>query len=468
MNSGVEDSPSIMASLPALLASNIKTSSRPRDEGTPTSTSSSSSPLQSPSPCAHPATWALESSPKEDGFILPPPAYPNPLYSNTFSATSNPVKIATYPKAPSPDHALASSHKESYRESGGTPTRPSESTLKYGRRPGHLNSVTSPLALFPIGSNKRTDSFGAPRPSVPGSPAFAPLRNVSESSAPQAISSSDRRLSMVYGKHSPLLLAANVPRVSSASVDFHNASASPRETSNQLTSSAALKSAQRSAVYGSEERRKSFPAQFFPGLRPKLTTSATETQAQKSNGNVVLSSSSEDERRDSKFDRQDESSIRGRSRGRKTSSAERSASRSRSRSRPSHLGLEGMTQQRASRSGSRAENDRQRNKSIGLRTRSRSNSSRHGRSSPEDKRHASRLTSINDADEATLRTGHHHVGRDLATIVGSLHIDGAQDDDLTTNKQVNGSDQSVSRGRNSESKATHNLKRMFEEGVPVV
>jgi hypothetical protein len=464
-----------MASLPALLASNIKSSSRPRGQDASASTSSqseTSSPLQSPSPFAHPVL-GLENSPKEDAFTLPPPAYPhaNPLYHNTFSTSSNPVKIPTY-KAASPAADLSHSQRESYKEHlNGTPTKGIESTLRYGRRPGHTNSVTSPLALFPIGSTKRHDSNGASRPTnVLGSPAFAPLRNVSDSSVLTTQQNGDnrQRKSFAYGTHSPLLLAANASRAPSSAVDFSNASVNPRDQSPQLqasSSTAALKSAQngnseRQSRSGSrprvvvretavDNRRKSFPAHLFAGLRPKLTTSATVMDAR---AQPVICSDSEEDGLVPPPETEREISRRGRSRERKMSAVEREGSRSRSSRAPSsHLGLDGMAQPRTSRSGSRMrrerDGERDRKRSQGRRNRDRSQSSSdRERSSGDDQS----FRNHHAAPRLTTRDSHYNP--ELDTIVGSFQ-----------NEQQAG--RSVERGRGA--KASDVNYDGFREGSPL-
>jgi hypothetical protein len=409
--------------------------------------------LQSPSPFAHPVL-GLESSPKEDAFTLPPPAYPNNLYHNAFNASSNPVKIPASHKASSPGYEAAHSHRESYKESvHGTPTRGGESTLRYARRPGHTNSVTSPLALYPVGAHKRPESHSGSRPSTGmGSPAFVPLRNVSDTNSNAGLQ--EKRKSFAYGTHSPLLLAANASRPASSAVDFQNARASPRDQSpNGLaTSSAALRSAQRTASdrpsrsgsrsreiarqsAGMDVRRKSFPAHLFAGLRPKLTSSATQTQTPTRG---VLDSSSEgeeeEELEDVLVEKEEEAfTRRGRSRDRKLSFTEREHSphsRSRSRNTSSHLGLEGMAPARTGRSRSRLfdrESTGDRRTSLGRRARSRSRSRSHDRERSGSDERPVMQSEVKPIGSTPLHNGrNNYLGRDLATIVGSLQIDHQQ------------------------------------------
>ena len=400
---------------------------------------------------------------------MPPPAYPHPhpLYHNTFSTSSNPVKIPTY-KASSPGADLSHSQRESYKEQlNSTPTKGVESTLRYGRRPGHTNSVTSPLALLPFGSTKRHDSNSASMPNnVLGSPAFAPLRNVSDSSV-LTQNGDAKRKSFAYGTHSPLLLAANATRAPSSAVDFSNASANPRDQSPQFqasSSTAALKSAQngnteRQSRSGSrprivikdtpiDNRRKSFPAHLFAGLRPKLTTSATQMDARTQ---PVICSDSEEDALVPPVDLERNNSYRGRSRERKMSAADREGSRS-SRTPSSHLGLEGMAQQRTGRSGSRMRRERD-----GERDRKRSHGRRH-----RDRSQSSSDRERSSGDDQSAR-GHHapprlttrdsHYNPELDTIVGSLQND----------QQAM---QSVERGRGSKASGDLNYDR-FRAGSPL-
>jgi hypothetical protein len=486
---GIEDSPSIMASLPALLASNIKHNSRPRGQGASASTSSqseTSSPLQSPSPFAHPVL-GLEASPKEDAFTLPPPLYPQPIYANAFQSngngqgnghghhpttSSNPVRISSSysNKTASPGIELSNSHhRESFKDPhdlSGTPTKGGmlESTLRYGRRPAVTNSVTSPLAFIPIGSTKRQQAdahMGGPRNNILGSPAFAPLRNVSDSSVVTRDGLSGggegKRRSFAYGTHSPLLLAANASRPPSSAVDFSNASAT-RLASPLLqasSSTAALKSAQngssnveRQSRSGSrpripvketslDTRRKSFPAHILAGLRPRLMSSATQLDA-RTVSNPVIASDSEEESTpvvELNLDLNDKDnatidSRRGRSRERKMSVFEREDSRSRSDRAPSsHLGLDGMNNQPRtgrSRSGMRRDSaGRDRKRSHGRRPRDRSRSSERERSSGDE--YPSRMPQPVSRDS--------YYNPELDTIVGSTEADLGQSPERGRNGQ---------------------------------
>lgn len=247
------NSPSVMALLPALLAPNMESSSRCGRQDASASTLSESEtrlPLQSPTLFPHPVS-VLDSSPKENAFTLPPPlAYPHlyPLYDNTLSTSSNPVKTPTY-SGPSPVIGLSHNQRdESAKENlSGTPSHWVESTLRYGRRPDYTNRMTSPLAIFPIGSTKRHESNGASSLSnFHGSPPFAHMSDASDAS--ELTQDGDtKRNSSVYDEHSPLLVAANAYRAASATVDFYNAIANPRGQSPRLhasSSTAALRPAE--------------------------------------------------------------------------------------------------------------------------------------------------------------------------------------------------------------------------------
>ena len=253
-------SPSIKTSLHGLQASRASQSSgstafgasgHPSTTHTSTSTASSqsatSSPLQSPSPCAAPEQASV--SPQEDTFHLPPPAYPTATieFSPGLSASSHPVKIPAslrgLPAAiPSPQRATLD-----LAHSGAQPLM--DSTLHYGRRPGVTNSITSSLALFPVGgscSRRRELNDKLVRP-VSNALGLSPSKqgwslhgtgsltvNVSNgrvvsdsSSDPHAHGvESRRRLPCNYGAHSPLIVATNRRPASTSAVDASEAQGS--------------------------------------------------------------------------------------------------------------------------------------------------------------------------------------------------------------------------------------------------
>lgn len=426
-----------MASLPALLASNIKSASpRYKTNNHPATASNSSqsetsSPLQSPSPFAQ-AVDGLDNSPKEESFILPPPAYPNPLYHQTYQPASVPVKIPSHYKAPSSAHDHSYTGRHSVKEST-TPVQPGEATLRYGRRPGQTNSVTSPMALFPV--DKRRPSHGANGASRPSnlvpSPALPP-RNVSEPTSATAQGRStlaEQRKHFAYGGHSPLLMANNSPRRPSYGIDFVNANAQSRDRSpSNVESSSVLKNAQqgkRTSIAGSStrspvkqfdlassliERRKSFPVQLF--AKPK----ALKPVATDKIGATPLASSDEDEPTPVRLVREEETLGRGRSREKRRPAVDREDSREASRSRSSGLRLD-FSRERFDRSGSsrrRSHRDVDRDRRSSRR-RERSRSSERSRHSG-DERIQSQITPIN----GTTRGGQN--GRELATIIGSLQL----------------------------------------------
>ncbi|KAJ9125562.1 hypothetical protein QFC22_000524 [Naganishia vaughanmartiniae] len=363
---GAQVSPSILASLPALLASHITLPTRPRDQmsggggggGSTSSTSRSeeSSPLQSPSPFAHPDHAIDEhNSPKEDAFMLPGPAYPqsNTIFGagahgqqNTYT-NATPIKIIA--AGPLKTQGFLPTHG-SLKNDLGAPIGPQtaqqqqtqqqpDSTLHYGRRPGHTNSVTSPLALFPVNvggaAARRRESHGAQssvpaaRPSPHGlSPLTKPIRLVSDSmidtgrSATQPHPFVERRPTppmhhghsplqeptghahnnhgrrqFAYGMHSPLIVAANA---TTAAVDFSHAERTPSKVGSVTTSpgngfagrnvssspkqrpAAPAQSTRRpSAATATVDnslmaRRRSFPVQLIGSLRSQLMSPAVK------------------------------------------------------------------------------------------------------------------------------------------------------------------------------------------------
>jgi hypothetical protein len=206
--------------------------------------------LQSPSPFAHPEQTLDENSPKEDAFMLPGPAYPtaNGIFGSqkTYTGTT-PVKIS----APKTQGFLPPN--SSLKNEIGTPVQQQvDSTLHYGRRPGQTNSVTSPLALFPVNmtahGNLRRESHGAAaRPTLHGlSPLTKPIRLVSDplidakrvsaTATPSPLQEPVKR-PFAYGIHSPLMLAANAQqRPASTSVDFSHANGTPGKRTSLGTS----------------------------------------------------------------------------------------------------------------------------------------------------------------------------------------------------------------------------------------
>lgn len=494
--SGLNMSPSIMASLPPLLASTIKSSSlRPQGMSPSASASSqseTSSPLQSPSPLSNPV-YGL--SPKEDSFSLPPPLYTHHPYMNGYSTTSHFVKPSAY-KSPN-----AYEPRELH---SGAPVKHSESTLQYNRRPGQTNSVTSPMAMLPVGSHKRTD------PARPGSqvlspaflpwrsPAVQPTRHVSDS----VPIGSEKRKSFPYGNHSPYLLPTSSSRPPSPSVNLDNVNAHIRDRS-PASSASALKSTQ-NAQYakqtrsgsitrgsvrqnGPDERRKSFPAHLFQSFRPKFNQSATQSHV---NEQTVASESSEDEDvLGLKVGQAEDESRRGRSRDRKSSIGDRegsrAATRSRSKSRPSrdassHLGLAQVTH-RDQRSRSRKPRDSTQRLHSTRRGESRSTSRERKAErnhtlrplgsgvSPTKwpqqqlkggQRQAGGVTS--SSPPVTIRAGRHSShGKDLlVSPMSNTHKA------LPSETQANQDWPSAYNNRR-DSRATQELKRLYVEGLPV-
>ncbi|GHJ85311.1 hypothetical protein NliqN6_1713 [Naganishia liquefaciens] len=301
---GAQVSPSILASLPALLASHI-TLPRQRDHdhsGASASTSSTSrseesSPLQSPSPFAHPEQTLDDNSPKEDAFMLPGPAYPtaNGIFGSQKTYTGTPpVKIS----APKTQGFLPPN--SSLKNEIGTPMQQQvDSTLHYGRRPGQTNSVTSPLALFPVnahGSLRRESHGASARPALHGlSPLTKPIRLVSDpmidvkrgpttAATPSPLQEPVKR-PISYGMHSPLILAANAQQSpASTSVDFSHANGTPGKRVGSGTGASSPRKASQGGspkrVDGKDPqveiddpliaRRRSFPVQLVGSLRSQL------------------------------------------------------------------------------------------------------------------------------------------------------------------------------------------------------
>ena len=130
----------IMGPSPRMPPSNVDSSS---------ASSVSSSPIQSPK-----TNPSGSDSPRKDAFNLPPPAYPShqaQIPSYLGYAGSVPVKIpALVPRAVlNAPHIPSSSHTPASNGSTVYPIGVSIDTLRFGRKPGLTNSVTSPKALLP-------------------------------------------------------------------------------------------------------------------------------------------------------------------------------------------------------------------------------------------------------------------------------------------------------------------------------
>nr|XP_031862943.1 uncharacterized protein CI109_001418 [Kwoniella shandongensis]KAA5530015.1 hypothetical protein CI109_001418 [Kwoniella shandongensis] len=108
--------------------------------GSSTSSSVSSSPLQSP------RTSASEvDSPKKDTFNLPPPAYPSKQLASI--SHSIPMKIPVL--VPRTGPTFSSSQTPGSHGNAIFHSAASIDTLRFGRKPSAVNSVTSPNALLP-------------------------------------------------------------------------------------------------------------------------------------------------------------------------------------------------------------------------------------------------------------------------------------------------------------------------------
>ena len=348
-------SPSILASLPGLLASRARQSHGSAAFGfssghqstthTSTSTASSqsatSSPLQSPSPFTAPEQAGV--SPQEDTFHLPPPAYPTvPIgFSPVFSASSHPVKIPASLRAlpsavPSPQRTML--------DLAGTGTQhvATDSTLHYGRRPGLTNSITSPLALFPVGgsySRRRQSNDKLVRP-APNALGLSPSRqgwslhgtgasvNVSNgrivsdsSSGPHANGLGKQAVGYInYGAHSPLIAAANRRPASTSAVDAFEVQGSVTSTASTAGTivgagagplSSSVRQVNVITPFGSQfvanldgttiksanpsyfERRRSFPLQ--PTVQRMSPTAAAQGAATAQNPGSTATSAIEDD-----------------------------------------------------------------------------------------------------------------------------------------------------------------------------
>lgn len=357
-------SPSIFASLPGLLSSRARQSHGPTtgfgssghqstthtSDSTASSQSATSSPLQSPSPFAPPCQAGV--SPQEDTFHLPPPAYPNaPIgFSPGLPASSHPVKIPSslrgLPAAvPSPQRATLDLGHSGAQV--GT-----DATLHYGRRPGVTNSITSPLALFPIGGSysrrrESNDKLVRPVPNALGlspskqgwslhgtGPAAVSIYNgriVSDSSAGPHAHGVGKQTPVFsnYGAHSPLITAANRRPVSTSALDASEAQGSLTSTTSTVETACPLWSSVRkvSAITPLAleanpvldgtirasyfERRRSFPLQ--PSV-PRM--SPTAQAAAKKPSQVATSAIEDDHLLSDAGDADDEGDRRGRGRSR--------------------------------------------------------------------------------------------------------------------------------------------------------
>lgn len=473
---GASDSPSLLASLPALLASHVQHISghQHRNHGASASSGShseSSSPLQSPSPFGRPTT-NLDSSPKEDFFHLPPPAYPNPA-PHHFS--SNPIRIASsYSQSPNP--TAVSGTPASVHE---IPSPFMEATLQYGRRPGQTNSVTSPLALLPVGARRRESNSNQhlnKRPHPRGlSPApHGRVGGASENVNRAAPIGGEHRRPLVYGLHSPLMVPTSGRPSSTSAVDYAHANPARPTTITTSSSPGPESKPQPSAGPGPGSRvqssadslssliarRQSFPAHLLSGDRPKfgavqkpkpVGSDADRYDSEAYDADVDVNSPSEVE----------DTSRRGRSRERRETSPSDSQahaythahthdlSRSRGASREMFIG------RRTDRSASRFDEDRRHRRS---RSRSRSNELEREREHNRRRHHA----------------------KDLSTIVGSfqgsplnLETSLPEVDSNSSNPpsprlgRGGGRDRDLSRedDRTDATDAEKQLKRLFDQGV---
>lgn len=348
-------SPSIFA-MPGLVASRSR---RDRTDGnagitsmSASSQSANSSPLQSPSPLAEPHAAGV--SPQEDALFLPPPLYPTagPHFSNGL-ASSQPTKI---PSSYRPTNARAS-----IDQANAHALLP-DATLQFGRRPGQTNSVTSPLALYPVGgsySRRRESNDKLVRPGMGMSPprlgqAQANGRIVSDSAASTSshnsspglrASRAERPLGqghLYYGQHSPLIVAARRPTLTSAidAVDAQGSLTSVGSTGTVRARAGAFPSSliklrgdgEPTTVRGTSgsvtyfDRRKSFPLRSSDGtaqVKPVIQAPVPQSvDASEALSGVHLSDADNE-------DEDDERRGRGRKRE-KTSGTQREWSSSRS------------------------------------------------------------------------------------------------------------------------------------------
>lgn len=469
---GVQVSPFILASLPALLASHITLPSRPRDREnsaasastSSTSRSEESSPLQSPSPYAHPEHLIDDNSPKEDAFMLPGPAYPTTTMfgsQNTYTGTT-PIKISASHKTQGflpPNSSL--------KNELGTPVpQQVDSTLHYGRRPGHTNSVTSPLALFPVNMNAQQDrlrreSHGAGARSSPHglSPLTKPIRLVSDplmQPLPKGATHSplqEPKRQFAYGMHSPLILAANGQRPASTSaVDFSHANGTPgkRASASALDKPEGSSPSRKQKIVAEAQprevdnslisRRRSFPAHLMGSLRSQLNApikgnkSSTPVQSESDEeGSCALMSSTELQVPATKDNRG-----RGRSRDRRASPAIREESPdsetnivngerdgvitesrrhlgfSTDRSRPGRS----PSRRRAGSSDDERNGTRRPSRAGGRDSRSRDRDGERGRAAHPVNGASDHTSTVPLPNQHHLRQG--YPARDLSTIVGSL------------------------------------------------
>lgn len=382
--------------------------------------------------------------------MLPGPAYPTTTMfglQNTYTGTT-PIKISASHKTQGflpPNSSL--------KNELGTPVpQQVDSTLHYGRRPGYTNSVTSPLALFPVGVNAQQDrlrreSHGAgARPSPHGlSPLTKPIRLVSDplmQPLPRATHSplQEPKRQFAYGMHSPLILAANAQRPASTSaVDFSHANGTPgKRTSAAAVAEGSSPSRKQKIVAEAQpvdnsliSRRRSFPAHLMGSLRsqlnaPSKATKSTPVQSESDEeGSCALMSSTELQVPATTDDRG-----RGRSRDRRASPAIREESPDDevvherddviTESRR-HLGFS-TDRSRTGRSPSRRRAGSSDDERNGTRRPSRAG----GRDSRSRDRDGERGRAAGALDQSTvpLPNQHHlrqgYPARDLSTIVGSV------------------------------------------------
>ncbi|WVO13289.1 hypothetical protein L204_100902 [Cryptococcus depauperatus] len=150
----VPERPVITSQVPPALSPYVRPANgvglSPRSSGQPRPTSHSSSSASSSaasSPLQSPRTNFSEAdSPQKHIFNLPPPAYPTKMFSAQ-TPSSLPMKIPNFLPKASP--LLQATGTLGSQGSTVYPIGASIDTLRFGRRPGAVNSVTSPNALLP-------------------------------------------------------------------------------------------------------------------------------------------------------------------------------------------------------------------------------------------------------------------------------------------------------------------------------
>lgn len=379
--------------------------------------------------------------------MLPGPAYPtaNGIFGSQKSYTGTPPVKISVPKT----QGFLPPNSSLKNEIGTSAQQQVDSTLHYGRRPGQTNSVTSPLALFPVnvtahGGLRRESQGASARPSLHGlSPLTKPIRLVSDplidakraaTAIPSPLQEPAKR-PFAYGIHSPLMLAANAQqRPASTSVDFSHANGTPGKRTSLGSGSSPTKAQNGSPKRAVKEqsqidnslvaRRRSFPVQLVGSLRSQLkqpvakapSASASEEEESALMSSTELQVPSTSSRTDDRG--------RGRSRDRRSSpvipeepTAEASDEIIESRR---HLGIGSTDRSRTGRSASRrgraGSSDEERG---GRRT------SRAGRDSRSRDREGERGRHVAAQESGSPTTNAHHQvrqyqGRDLSTIVGSF------------------------------------------------